>query len=654
MMENINSLNNSFIKNDNVLTLKKTDVNVIIKSGSALTYINQYFENNESRVIEAIYTFPLPIDAILLEIIVNLDGKEIRGQITKKIEAVESYEKAIESSDTAVLLEKIDDGLFTLNLGNLLPSQKCKVTIIYSEILHWQGKDLRYVLPTVIAPNYGYFPFESQQEPVNDFMVEYPLTFLLIIEGNLKKSNVTSSSHKIREEIFSENKKITLSQDAFLDRDFILTINKSESNASYAIVHEDVVGYSVIVGFTPYINKNEINNLNNFSKLEGRIVNIVVDCTGSMQGNSINLAKEALSLAIESLNETDYFSILLFGSSYEWLTNGIVKANKSNLITVNRQISHINANLGGTEIFTALEQVFTLKNTSELPQDCFLITDGNIWDNGLALKDICRLFKINNQRIFTVGVGATVSEKLVRKLADKTNGSCEFVSPNELMVNKISRHFSRIFMPVLDDYKINWGSEVLWQSSANQLYIGDSTNIHARLKNKPGQKITIEASSGSRIVFKQSVLVEYSDNVNNDICRQVAYKYIQSIESESERCTVAVEYQLLDESTAFIMIEENNLNQDLPVIRRIPQMMAAGSAGQGITHESSDIRFSRKSAASMEPSVFMCKMKSEESLSRFEIRELSPAEFILEFKKQYSPNNVFSLTVAPTPTVKIR
>ena len=43
-----------------VLEIKEHDVKVTINNGIAVTEVNQVFVNTENRIVEALYTFPVP------------------------------------------------------------------------------------------------------------------------------------------------------------------------------------------------------------------------------------------------------------------------------------------------------------------------------------------------------------------------------------------------------------------------------------------------------------------------------------------------------------------------------------------------------------------------------------------------------------------
>ena len=70
--------------------------------------VAQTYENREGQPIEVVYTFPLPLDAVLLDVEVTLGGKQLRGSVVPKQEAEAKYEEAIISGDAAIRLQRLD------------------------------------------------------------------------------------------------------------------------------------------------------------------------------------------------------------------------------------------------------------------------------------------------------------------------------------------------------------------------------------------------------------------------------------------------------------------------------------------------------------------------------------------------------------------
>src|SRR6478735_6811298 len=85
--------------------------------------VEQRYRNPGQNNIEAVYTFPLPFEAALLDLDVQLGERKLSAVVVERKEAEGRYEKAIDKGDTAIMLERAGDGLCTLNLGNLMAGE---------------------------------------------------------------------------------------------------------------------------------------------------------------------------------------------------------------------------------------------------------------------------------------------------------------------------------------------------------------------------------------------------------------------------------------------------------------------------------------------------------------------------------------------------
>ena len=71
-----------------------TDVNIRAQLQDLLAQVkvSQSYRNEESSNIEAVYTFALPLDAVLLDLEVQLGERTLKGEVTAKSDAEERYE----------------------------------------------------------------------------------------------------------------------------------------------------------------------------------------------------------------------------------------------------------------------------------------------------------------------------------------------------------------------------------------------------------------------------------------------------------------------------------------------------------------------------------------------------------------------------------
>ncbi|USF86249.1 VIT domain-containing protein [Candidatus Endoriftia persephonae] len=86
------------------IALESVDVQANLRGLFADVVVTHVYRNLENVNIEAVYTFPLPLDAVLLDLSLELNGKKLRGVVQPKGEAEERYEDAIDKGDSAVVV----------------------------------------------------------------------------------------------------------------------------------------------------------------------------------------------------------------------------------------------------------------------------------------------------------------------------------------------------------------------------------------------------------------------------------------------------------------------------------------------------------------------------------------------------------------------
>ena len=114
--------------------------------------LRQTYRNTSDRVLEVIYTFPLPFQAVLLGFASELNGERQEGAVVAKREAERQYEASLEEGDAPVMLEAHADGLHTANIGNLKPGDEIVLECRFVQLLSFEQGRLRVSIPTTIAP----------------------------------------------------------------------------------------------------------------------------------------------------------------------------------------------------------------------------------------------------------------------------------------------------------------------------------------------------------------------------------------------------------------------------------------------------------------------------------------------------------------------
>ncbi|MFM7835849.1 MAG: VIT domain-containing protein, partial [Planctomycetaceae bacterium] len=99
-----------------VLQIEQHDVSVVINNGIAVTTVHQVFRNTELRVVEALYTFPVPAGASVSNFRMMIGGREMTGEVVEKKRAREIYNSYKAVKRDPGLLEQTDFRTFELRI----------------------------------------------------------------------------------------------------------------------------------------------------------------------------------------------------------------------------------------------------------------------------------------------------------------------------------------------------------------------------------------------------------------------------------------------------------------------------------------------------------------------------------------------------------
>lgn len=541
--------------------------------------MRQHYVNESKETIEAVYTFPAGWGSNLLGFNVEIDGKRLNAVALEKKAAEKKYEKAIESGDTPVMLEVTAQGLYTANLGNLKSGEEAIIEIEYAQMLRCVKGNVRISIPTVIGNRYGDQQSQAHllghQTVSTDSLCEYPLMLKLDLSGELSKGEISCPSHLVKITDSVSGKTIEIDKGAYLDRDFVLNIDSIKGD-SFVVVAPDGDEYAVIASFCPELPKTENTPI---------LLKILVDCSGSMQGESIEQVRTALDALTQQIGEQDFVSYSKFGSAVKHVTKKMERATKKFIKnTLAKAILKTDANLGGTEIKSSLLSTYLLPVPSDDKQQAvnvLLITDGDVWEVEAAIKDA----KKHKHRIFAIGVGSAPAESLLRELALGTGGACELVTPSESIEEATLRMFERMRSVQASKIEIKWSSDSQWMSALpTQIFSEEMVHLYATVKTIPTEMPALVYKIDGEEFSCQANTFDLLSNIN--ISRICAAAQITSTKKEKIATQLALKYQLPSQYTNLILVHERvdeEKANGLPTLKQIKQMQAAGWGGFGQT-----------------------------------------------------------------------
>ncbi len=156
------------------LIFTAADVNII--GVIADVTVTQVYKNEGQHALEAIYIFPGSTRAAVYGMTMTIGARTIMAQIRERQKARQEYEQAKQEGKTASLLEQQRPNVFQMNVANILPDDKIKVELKYTELLVPTDGVYEFVYPTVVGPRYSNQPVsaapETDQWVVNPYYQE--------------------------------------------------------------------------------------------------------------------------------------------------------------------------------------------------------------------------------------------------------------------------------------------------------------------------------------------------------------------------------------------------------------------------------------------------------------------------------------------------
>ena len=565
------------------LILKDVAITGELRGAMFEAHVRQTFSNPTNTHAEVVYSFPLPWGATLLGVEVQLGQVKLNGTVVAKAQAAEQYEETLSKGDAAIMLERGNDGNYVLHLGNLAPGEQCVIDMHYGQLLQFEQGGLRLAIPTVIAPRFGDAVREGglapYQVPETDLLTEYGFNLTLKLHGDLVNARIASPSHPISVARNSAADVVTiaLTQQSYLDRDFILVLDQL-AQCSVATVAPDYVDEKTFVAtasFSPSIPN---------AKAQNTAVKILVDCSGSMSGGSIQAARRALMAVVKKFNTGDKFSLSKFGSSVEHRSKSLWTTSEQSRLGAEKWIGELEADMGGTDMLDAIASTFALAHGS--PCDVLLITDGQIHGIDAMIKKA----KDSKHRVFSVGIGSSPSENLLRRLAVETNGACDFVAAGEAVEPAIVRMFNRLRSPAVTKVSVQWPegfTPKLLTKVDSTAFEGDTLHASAWFHTKPTGRITLLGQLVGQSTVQELGSVEINEipATSTALSRLAAAEHMQQFADTTQATKLALDYQLVTEHTNFLMLHERSAEDkapNMPELHKVKQMLPAGWGGAGM------------------------------------------------------------------------
>ena len=550
--------------------LARTSLKVVITDLLAEYELRHSFGNKGHSTIEAIYSFPVPLDAAFLGMEATLAGEMLVAQVLPKQRASANYDDAIGEGDSAVLLESLEPGMLCVNLGNLKPGETGEIVLRFAATLGVADRQARFSLPLVHRPRYGRYRMEEWAVPEVDFAVEHPLTAEIRIRGMLVGKPVRCATQGVSFETDREETILRV-PDAMLDRDLVLGFDLGDAPLTGCRWVSDGEGSIAILTIAPGSQADQ-----DLPCKRGSLdMCLVLDCSGSMRGDAIRQSRDALQAVSHVLAQGDRVQVLRFGSHSERLFRRPLRATSQVTQAMTVLADLVQADMGGTEMGAAL-----LKAVKELDgldgeassKVIMLVTDGAVQPEELRRARARAAEK--GIRIFVVAVGSSAGVDALTPLATSTGGVLERAVPTEPIDSCVMRHVRRACQAQPMELKVDWNGPVIASTPPTPVYVGDAAITVAFFADQSPR--TVNFCAPGACAKDPYVLSEIE---TTRAWRAWAGQQAYQMAEQGQQEAIALRYQLITEVTSAILVKCRSADDkatELPTVVPVRHMVTEG------------------------------------------------------------------------------
>ena len=334
------------------------------------------------------------------------------------------------------------------------------------------------------------------------------------------------------------------------------------------------------INYASLVKDEDNENIND--KKEKECFIFLLDQSGSMEGNSIDLSCQALLLFLQSLDTDCYFQLIGFGSSFEFYSKKPLEYTKKNITNLMTTIKGLSADKGGTNIFDPLQKIYKDKmyDDYDMIKNIIILTDGEV-DNK---EKVLNLIVSNSSRfiLHSIGIGACDID-LIERAALVGNGYSIYINNLNSLNSNIISLLEKTRKSIRISCKTN--KKCFVENNTNKIVLKNQFFNHGFiLDNISIEDIEIKIKKGNKedtLIFEKNKIIKLPDGDN--LGKLIVDSYLKSsiCKNSSTRINLSKEFNVLTSETAFyakikndVPVQDNMIkitNKDQPIKNNIDQ-----------------------------------------------------------------------------------
>ena len=470
--------------------LVEQKLDVTLTDRAAEVSVECVYHNSTNRDLEGEWIFPLPPEAAVDRFSMFVGGEEIKAELLDAATARSIYERIVAQTRDPALLEYVDRQLLRARIYPILAGKDAAVKLYYTHPITADFGVTDFVFP-ILAEEWSSTAWQDPQRRVKSAM-----NITINTVSTLK--SVTSPTHDV-DVVHSNDHHATVTGSPDVLRqsgDFHLLCTYDNRDITAQFLTTENEDGKFFMGIIAPGNAEGLETL-------PKDVVFCFDRSGSMQGEKIVQARNALKYCLNSLNPEDRFGLIWFSDLIQTFGTGLTSASDANKHGAWRQADAMNAE-GGTSIYGALGVSLDLFEANDRPKYLVFLTDGLPTVGNTKPGDILAHAKNKNDsraRVFTFGVGEDLNAELLNDLAGQNNGFSSYVAPEEDVEIAVSNFFRKMSRPVLADCRLEFEPGVIindmYPPVLPDVFAGNEIVVYGRFLNDGETKVHLHGTRGT-------------------------------------------------------------------------------------------------------------------------------------------------------------
>ena len=579
------------------LAIRYHHVTVTIRDQVAVTHVDQVFYNPNDWQIEGTYIFPIPLDAVVTNFILWIDGTPVQGQVLDATQARQTYESIVATMRDPALLEYVGQGAVQARIFPIPAYGERRIELEYTQALPAEGDLVRYVYP-LNTERFSVMPLESVSVSV-DIQSSVPIRATYSPSHDISVSQESDTHVRVGYE----------ATNVLPDTDFALYYSLGETQAFHVLSYRDPSdmtdpdGYFLLM-LAPGMEED--------ARPIPKDLILVLDRSGSMDGEKFRQAQAAIDYILRHLNTGDRFNLITFSTSTERYANSLRQVEDAD--NARDWVNGLRAE-GSTDINRALLEAAAMMD-SERPTYIIFLTDGlpteGVTDSQRIVDNFAETAP-DDLRLFVFGVGYDVDTYLLDSLAQGHHGTTTYVLPGDRLDEILSSFYARISTPVLTNLELDFGGLSvfdLYPFPLPDLFAGSQVLVVGRYRDGGRYDVTLsgEVNNQSReFLFPDQYFSEESttDGVLEAIprlwaTRKVGYLLnkirLQGADKETidQIVRLSIRYGIVTPYTSYLVTEPAPLGADnqsrvaQEAYRQLQAQPTQAVSGQGAVQKAAD------------------------------------------------------------------